>query len=59
MEPMMIFQKHYDGESIVDVSRDVWEAFDADFNPVMATIPLNEWGMHQGRFRVTIEWEPD
>jgi hypothetical protein len=59
MEPMMIFQKHYDGESIVDVSRDVWEAFDADFNEVMGTIPLTEWGMHQGRFRVTIEWEPN
>lgn len=59
INPMPIFQKHYNGESIVDVSRDVWEAFDADFNPVISTIPLNQWNMHQGTFRVTIEWEPN
>ena len=46
-EKNAIFEKQYDGDSIVDVSRDVTEAFDVRFNPTVESIPT-----------VTIIWEP-
>lgn len=51
-----IFQKDYDGESICDLSRDISEAFDERFNPLVADIPEIEHGFHAGTFKVTIEW---
>jgi hypothetical protein len=54
-----IFEKTYDGESVVDVYRDVTEAFDADFNPVMQNIPQDQHGFQTGQFRVTVEWSPE
>ena len=42
---MNVFDKSYDGESIVDVGRDVYEAFDESFNPVVKDIPqVNQAG---------------
>lgn len=54
-----IFQKEYDGESICDIQRDVHEAFDSRFNPLVAQIPQDEFGFQQGTFTVTITWCPD
>lgn len=56
---MELFKKEYDGENIVDVSRDVSEAFDSDFNPLSAAIPQDDHGFQQGAFIVTIEWVPN
>ena len=56
---MELFKKTYDGESIVDVGRDVFEAFDKDFNPPAAAIPQDGHGFPQGEFVVTIEWVPN
>lgn len=56
---MELFKKTYDGESIVDVGRDVFEAFDKDFNPPAAAIPQDDHGFQQGEFVVTIEWVPN
>ena len=53
---MNIFEKEYDGESIYDVQRDVIEAFDARFNPMVTNIPQDEHGFHLGTFTVKIEW---
>ena len=47
-----------DGESIVDLDRDVSEAFDADFNGEISKVPVNEFGIMEGTFKVTITWEP-
>lgn len=52
----VIFQKTYDGESLVDLSRDTWECLDAKFNPIAGEIPVDKWGLHTGTFKVTIEW---
>lgn len=57
--PTVIFEKVYDGESIVDVDRDVSEAFSPDFNDLAKQIPQDEHGFQQGSFKVTIEWTPD
>lgn len=56
LEPKMVFEKSYDGESICDLSRDISEAFDERFNPAIAGIPEIEHGFHAGSFKVTIEW---
>lgn len=54
-----IFSKTYDGEDIVDAYRDISEAFDERFTPVLTTIPRDEHGFHQGVFKVRIEWCAD
>lgn len=56
---MNIFEKEYDGESIYDVQRDVIEAFDAKFNPVVKDIPQDEHGFQRGTFTVKIEWSEE
>ena len=53
---MILFDEKYDGESIVDVERDVLEAFDTDFNPLLLNIPQDEHGFCKGTFKVTVEW---
>jgi hypothetical protein len=56
---MELFKKKYDGESMVDIDRDVFEALDQDFNPLVSAIPKDEYGFQQGTFIVTIEWIPN
>lgn len=59
--PFKVFRKEYDGESIVDLSRDISECLDARFNPIVNEIPNMEgstdfWG---GKFVAQIIWVPD
>lgn len=56
---MIILEKTYYGESIVDLERDVSEMFNEEFDPTVATIPKDEHGFHKGEFKVTVEWIPD
>jgi hypothetical protein len=56
---MELFKKNYDGESIVDLGRDIYEAFDDKFNKKASLIPSDEYGFHLGEFVVTINWIPD
>ncbi len=56
---MNIFEKEYDGESIYDVQRDVIEAFDGRFNPMVKDIPQDEYGFQLGTFTVKIEWSEE
>jgi hypothetical protein len=53
---MIIFEKEYDGESIVDLDRDVSECLQEDFNQIMTKIPTDEHGFQLGTFKVTVEW---
>ena len=53
---MIIFDKEYESELIGDLGRDVYEAFNPDFNTIVNTIPVDEYGFHTGIFKVTIEW---
>lgn len=54
-----VFDKKYDGESLYDLGRDINEAVDSTFNPVIHKIPVDEYNIHQGTFRVTIEWSAE
>ena len=56
-----LFTKSYDGESIVDIYRDVSECIDERFNPIVSRIPEMPGfpGFADGKFTVTVTWEPD
>ena len=58
-EKIVTFEEEYDGETIVDIFRDVPESFNEDFNPKMADIPKDEHGFCDGRYTVTIEFTPN
>lgn len=53
---MILFEKEYDGESIVDLDRDISEFLDPNFNPIVDDVPKDEYGFHKGSFQVTIEY---
>lgn len=57
--PLTVFEQEYSGESIVDLSRDIDECFSERYNTVMEQIPSDEYGFHQGTFKVTVEWSPE
>jgi len=54
---MILFDRQYQGDSIVDMDRDVNEFFSDslidDFD-----IPQDDNGIMQGSFRVTVDWVP-
>lgn len=56
---MVILDKTYDGESIVDLDRDVSEMFNEEFDPRIATIPKDQYNIMKGSFKVTVEWIPE
>lgn len=60
-EPRELFSKVYDGESIVDLGRDIHEAFDVRFNPAMAQVTemKSSPGFLSGKFKLVLMWEPD
>lgn len=60
-EKTELFKKEYDGESIVDLYRDIGECIDGRFNPLAAQIPEMENfpGFAAGTFTVSVTWTPD
>lgn len=52
-----IFNEEYDGESIVDLQRDIAEALDSRFNDVMKVIPKDEHGFTEVVYNVIITWK--
>lgn len=54
-----IFSKEYDYESTYDLSENVEEAFDPEYNPKIKSIPTDEHGYLLGKFTVTITWEEE
>jgi hypothetical protein len=55
----VIFKETYDGESLYDVSRDIAEAFDEDYNKAISSVPKDEYGFHKGNFTITVEWSEE
>lgn len=55
-----IFKKEYDAESLSDLERDIYVAFDERYNDAMIGVPQDEsTGFHEGTFIVTIEWKSE
>lgn len=54
-----IFKQKYDGEGIVDIGRDIYEAFDFRFNEKANAITADEHGIPKGHFIVTLEYFPE
>ena len=54
---LTIFNKTYDGESIVDMYRDVAESIDSRYNNLVDQIPQDKHGFQLGDFEVTITWK--
>lgn len=48
---MILFEKIYDSESIVDVELDVFNVINE------SEVNVDEHGFHNGEFKVTIEWK--
>jgi hypothetical protein len=58
-DSIVLLDRTYSGESLCDAGRDVDEAFDLDQNPIVYSIPRDQYGLHQGTFRIQITWEPN
>lgn len=50
----LIFEKHYDGESLCDLGRDIEESVSEEYNDKMKQLPVDEHGYVRGIFTVTI-----
>ena len=50
-----IFDRDYSAEALPDLAEDIDYIFAADKTK---HIPTDKYGMHEGIFRVTIEWRP-
>lgn len=54
-----LFDKNYCYESLYDLDRDISEAFEEIFNPVIAELPKDEHGFIKGSFEVTVIWKDE
>lgn len=52
----IIFEKQYDSESLFDLTRDMYEAINPEYNEKINEIPTDEHGFQLGTFTVTITW---
>jgi hypothetical protein len=51
-----IFTKEYSDEELYDVERDVMEALQEEYNPIVGNIPKDRDGFRTGTFVVSIDW---
>jgi len=51
-----IFTREYTDEELYDLERDVTEALQEDYNPIVGSIPKDKHGFRTGTFVVSIEW---
>ena len=51
-----IFTKEYSDEELYDLERDVVEALQEEYNPIVGNIPRDKDGFRTGTFVVSIEW---
>lgn len=58
-QEIVVFEKEYDGESIIDMSQDVGECILSEYNPIVSQIPSDEYGIQLGKFVVSVVWKPE
>lgn len=49
-----LFEKEYDGESIIDIEQDLFDKFNEDLG-----IPQDECGFDEGIFKVVVTWREE
>lgn len=54
-----LLNKTYDGESIIDMPRDIDEMFSGMTPEMVKAIPNDQYGFALGTFTVTVTWEAD
>lgn len=53
---MEIFKKEYTGDSLDDISRDIYESLNPEINVNAKDIETDEYNFPTGKFIVTIEY---
>ena len=48
-----LFERTYDGESLIDHEEHLYDLFD------LVTIPKDKWGFYRGKFKIIVEWEDE
>lgn len=56
---MTLFEKDYDGKNLYDLKRDIAEAFEVKFNPLIKDVPIDQHGFPMGKFTVTVTWSKE
>lgn len=56
MKNKIIFEKQYSALELDDIDRDVYTCFDPDFNDEVVDLPIDEYGLPKGHFKLTIEF---
>ena len=56
---MKIFEKTYSSEELSDLGRDIGECFDCRLNPLVNSIPKDEYGFDKGNYVVSVQWIPE
>lgn len=54
---MLIFEKQYYSDTLIDLEQDVYETLNSISNDNLETIPSDEYGFLEGVFTVTITWK--
>lgn len=54
-----LFEKEYDGSSLCDIQRDVYEMLDERFNPNAKHLIKDEYGNIEGRVIITVDYMKD
>lgn len=53
---ILLFEKTYSDESLIDLPEDVGDAVSVDYSDTYKKLPQDEHGYRKGSFKVTIEW---
>ena len=53
---MIVLKKEYYAESLPDLEQVITDMYD---NRQFEEIPVDEYGFHEGKFTVTIEWKAE
>lgn len=54
-----IFSSTYSGEGIIDLEQDISECLNSVYNPKLAEIPADDYGLMGGSFHVSVVWRAD
>ena len=54
---MLLFEKEYNSESLFEVTKDIFELFNEEYNDDLKSIPTDEYGFAAGTFKLVVTYE--